>query len=205
MHRGGYLGTLSFAARASLLNISDQFCPFRDVIPDGLAHIHFLRTVDPISNVVFLIGNCYQYQASCPGKQQAMLDLITAIKMRWESQTHHTILAGDWNASLSPRQGYSGSADITRADDTLQLWYQRQHLLPSIPNSYTWSSADGSRKATLDCFFSRTARNQNSVQNPVAFPMDDPRLDHWAVSVQLVDSRINPMPALEDLRHPVRL
>ena len=35
--------------------------------------------------------------------------------------------------------------------------------------------------------------------------MDDPRLDHWAVSVQLVDSRINPMPALEDLRRPVRL
>ena len=57
------------AARASLLNISEQARTVIGVIPDATAHVHFLRAIDPISNVSLLIGNCYQYQANYPQKQ----------------------------------------------------------------------------------------------------------------------------------------
>ena len=83
------------AARASLLNISEQARTVIGVIPDATAHVHFLRAIDPISNVSLLIGNCYQYQASCPQKQQAMLRLVAAVRSRWAPQSHHFIVAGD--------------------------------------------------------------------------------------------------------------
>ena len=147
------------AARASLLNISEQARTVDGVIPDATAHVHFLRAIDPISNVSLLIGNCYQYQANYPQKQQAMLRLVAAVRSRWAPQSHHFIVAGDWNASLQPRQGYSGTDVITRADAALQEWHMHQDLLPALPTAHTWTSADRSHRATLDFLFSRDRKS----------------------------------------------
>jgi hypothetical protein len=53
------------AARASLLDISQQ-CTALDIrraAPEVLCHVHFVRIIDPRSEVSLLIANCYQYQA----------------------------------------------------------------------------------------------------------------------------------------------
>ena len=48
--------------------------------------------------VTLLIANCYQYQATDPILQEALFSLVTAVLVRWSSQTEHVILSGDWNA-----------------------------------------------------------------------------------------------------------
>jgi hypothetical protein len=88
---------------------------------------------------------------------------------RWGSQSQHVILAGDWNASLHPRIGYSGLAPTVRADARLHAWSVSAGFACEAPAEPTWASADDSRRALLDCFFWKSVSGQPSVSHAEAF------------------------------------
>ena len=100
---------IQLAARASLLDVSEQSAAVEPAAPDVLAHAHFIRIIDPRSDVTLLLVNCYQYQAATPVLQASLLALVSAVLARWSPQTDHVVLGGDWNASLLPRIGYAGA------------------------------------------------------------------------------------------------
>ena len=114
------------------------------VVPDARSRAHFIRVIDPLSEVSLLLVNVYQYQADQPEQQAALLSLISSVAQRWSSQSQHVILGGDWNASLRPRVGYSGLAPTARADARLQAWSVSTSLTCVAPGEATWASADDS-------------------------------------------------------------
>jgi hypothetical protein len=69
----------------------------------------------------------------------------------------------------------------------------------------TWTSADDSRRAVLDCFFWKSRSGQPSVSHAGAFLSANPTLDHCGVKVLLRDDSIGEMPPLEALWRPERL
>ncbi len=130
------------AARASRLDISQQ-CTALDIrraAPEVLCDVHFVRIIDPRSEVSLLISNCYQYQASQPEKQAALLALVDSVIDRWSPQTDHVILGGDWNASMRPRIGYCGAPHTVLADERLLRWSEAAGLRCTAPEVPTWTS-----------------------------------------------------------------
>ena len=199
---------VQLAARASLLDVSQQ-CAALDVgrvAPDVLCHAHFIRILDPRSEVSLLIANCYQYQTSQPEQQSALLALVRSVVDRWLPQTDHVILSGDWNASLRPRIGYSGAPSTVLADERLLQWSIAVGLRCSAPEDPTWSSYNEQRHAVLDCFFWTSRRgSQDTVPNAIAFPSPDPRHDHRGVRIDLQMTGIDALPPTESLWRPRRL
>jgi hypothetical protein len=115
---------VQLAARASLLDVLQQ-CSAQEIgraAPDVLYHAHFVRIIDPRTEVSLLIANCYQYQASQPEKQAALLALVSSVIDRWLPQTDHVVLGGDWNASLRQRIGYCGAPPTVLADERILGW-----------------------------------------------------------------------------------
>ena len=196
---------IQLAARASLLDIGQQFAAAIQVAPDARSRTHFIRVIDPLSEVSLLLVNAYQYQADQPEQQAALLSLISSVVQRWGSQSQHVILAGDWNASLRPRIGYSGLAPTVRADARLHAWSVSAGFACEAPAEPTWASADDSRRAVLDCFFWKSVSGQPSVSHAETFLSADPTLDHCGVKVLLRDDSIGEMPPLEVLWRPERL
>lgn len=196
---------VNLAAQASLLEISQDLAAVEATIPDALARVHFVWSLDPISKTGILVCNCYQYQAGAHAQQQAMLDLITNVVARWKERVDHVILGGDWNASLRERFGYAGTECIARADRRLLQFREAAQMFYAAPADFTWSSYGDRRLATLDGFFSRTKLGNASLTNPITVTCHDPRLDHRAVRVTLSEPRIESMPPLEALRRPIRL
>ena len=169
------------------------------------SRVHFIRVIDPLSEVSLLMINVYQYQADQPEQQAALLSLITSVVERWGSQAEHIIAGGDWNASLRPRVGYSERTLTARADVRLLAWSATASLTCEAPSEPTWASANDSRRAVLDCFFWKSRSGQASVSHAEAFVSGDPTLDHCGVKVLLRDTRIVEMPPLEALWRPERL
>ena len=171
------------AARASVLDISKQCSDLdiRSAAPDVLCHAHFIRVIDPRSEMSLLIGNCYQYQASQPEtrKQAALLTLAGSAIDRWLPQTDHVILGGDWNASVWQRIGYCGALQTVLADERLLRWSEAAGLRCAAPEVPTWTSYNEQRHAVLDCLFWKS-RNDGaaSVSAATAFSSPDPRHDH---------------------------
>ena len=197
---------VQLAARASLLDVKEQAAAVEQAAPDVLAHAHFLRIIDPRSDVTLLIANCYQYQATDPILQEALLSLVTAVLVRWSSQTDHVILGGDWNASLSPRIGYAGAAPTVLADARLREWSETSALACAAPEDPTWTSCNDQRHSVLDCFFHKSKDvSQGGLSPAVAFPSPDPRHDHKGVRVTLRMEGIEAMPPPETLWRPLRL
>jgi hypothetical protein len=85
-------------------------------------------------------GNCYQYQASQPEKQAALLALVSSVIDRWLPQTDHVILGCDWNASLRQRFGYCRAPPTVLADERILGWSVAAGLRYSAPEDPTWSS-----------------------------------------------------------------
>ena len=67
--------------------------------------------------------------------------------------------------------------------------------MPAAPESFAWGT--GSRQAVIT--------DANSVEQLVAFELEDPRHDHRGVLATLNDDRIGPVPELELLRRPMRI
>jgi hypothetical protein len=89
------------AARASLLDIRTQFTEVALDAPDALLQEHFIRLSDPRSDTTVLLGNVYQFQASQPVQQAAMLELARLVIMRWSDYSDLIIalhLARDMSA-----------------------------------------------------------------------------------------------------------
>ena len=189
------------SARASLLDITDQLHPL-ETAPDAGNHLHFLRILEPRTGVSLLVGNIYQYQASQPQQQAKLLEIVDKVTSRWKATSDHIILAGDWNASTSPRVGYSENTYIRQADERLLAWSRAAALTCAAPPGYTWSSYNESRRAVLDCFFHSEATGLTEV---MAFYNIDPRHDHAGVKAAISIKGIEAMPPLEALRRPVRL
>jgi hypothetical protein len=165
------------AARASLLDISLQ-CTALDIrraAPEVLCHVHFVRIIDPRSEVS---ANCYQYQVSQPERQAALLALVDSVIDRWSPQTDHVILGGDWNASMRPRIGYCGAPHTVLADERLLRW---------------------SEAAGLRCAAPEVPYNEQRHASP------DPRHDHWGVRIALQMDGMAAMPPVESLWCPLRL
>jgi len=99
---------IQLAARASLLDIGQQLTAVAQAAPDARSRTHFIRVIDPLSEVSLLLVNVYQYQADQPEQQAALLSLISSVVQRWGSQSQHIILGGDWNASLRPSSATQG-------------------------------------------------------------------------------------------------
>jgi hypothetical protein len=109
--------------------VTEQSAIAMETAPDVMAHVDFVRVVDPGSDITLLIANCYQYQMSSPTAQAALLTLVSTVLARWSLQADHVVLCGDWNASLSPRIGYVGSQPTVLADARLRLWSETAGLI----------------------------------------------------------------------------
>jgi hypothetical protein len=133
------------AARASLLDVRAQYSTLEQSAPGALQQAHFVRMSDPRTNVTILVGNIYQFQATQPERQAAMLEMIGRVLARWRDNTDLFVIGGDFNASLRPRVGYVGSETIARADARLQDWCRRTALLGAVPTSSTWQSVTEAR------------------------------------------------------------
>ena len=193
------------AARASLLDVRTQLTEVALEAPDALLQAHFIRMSDPRSDTTILLGNVYQFQASRPEQQAAMLELARLVIARWSAHSDLIVIGGDFNASLTPRTGYVGS-DITRnADSRLQEWCTQTALSCAAPAQATWHSYNESRSAVLDCFFWRSKTDQLDIVGAEAFPSPDPRMDHHGVQICLLGAGIGLMPPLEALKKPTRL
>jgi hypothetical protein len=193
------------AARASLLDVRAQYSTLEQSAPGALQQAHFVRMSDPRTNVTILVGNIYQFQATQPERQAAMLEMIGRVLARWRDNTDLFVIGGDFNASLRPRVGYVGSETIARADARLQDWCRRTALLGAVPTSSTWQSVTEARYAVLDCFLWQSRTAELSITNAETWIPPDPRLDHDVVSVRVEGAGVGPMPPLEALRAPVRL
>jgi hypothetical protein len=193
------------AARASLLDARTQFTEVALEAPDALLQAHFIRMSDPRSDTTILLGNVYQFQASRPVQQAAMLELARLVIARWSDHSDLIVIGGDFNASLMPRTGYVGSEVTRNADSRLQEWCAQTGLSCAAPAQATWHSYNESRSAVLDCFFWRSTSDQLNLVDAEAFPSPDPRMDHHGVQICLSGGGIGLMPPLEALKKPIRL
>jgi hypothetical protein len=126
------------AARASLLDVRSQYEAVAASAPGALQQAHFIRMADPQSDTTLLLGNVYQFQASQPGRQAAMLELISRVITRWSDATDLILIAGDFNASCRPRVGYVESELIRSADARLGEWSRQAGLACAAPSHATW-------------------------------------------------------------------
>jgi ribonuclease HI len=160
---------------------------------------------DPRSDTTLLLGNVYQFQASQPERQAAMLELISRVITRWSDHSDLIMIGGDFNASCRPRVGYVGSETTRSADARLEEWSRQAGLACAAPSHATWQSVNGSRYAVLDSFFWRSKTDQMAIQGVESYLPPDPRLDHDLLQALVLCETVGPMPPLEALRAPVRL
>ena len=193
------------AARASLLDVRSQYEAVAASAPGALEQAHFIRMSDPRSDTTFLLGNVYQFQASQPERQAAMLELISRVIARWSDHADLIMIGGDFNASCRPRVGYVGSEVTRSADARLEDWSRQAGLACAAPSHATWLSINESRYAVLDSFFWRSKADQIRIQGVESYLPPDPRLDHDMLQVRVSCDTVGPMPPLEALRAPVRL
>ena len=166
------------AARASLLDVRQQFEAVAARAPGALQQTHFIRMSDPHSDTTLLLGNVYQFQATQPERQGAMLELISQVVTRWCDHADLVVIGGDWNASCRPRVGYAETVITRSADARLEEWSRQAGLACAAPPHATWQSINEQRYAVLDSFFWQSKTSQIKIQGVEAFLPPDPRLDH---------------------------
>ena len=193
------------AARATLLEITEQLKTVESPPPALLAHVHALRIIEPRTGTSILAINVRQFQASQPAEQAALLDLAGRVVRRWADCSDAVICEGDWNASLLPRLGYTGTEHIRLEDAGLEAWSCGLGLSCAAPKEHTWASFNESRRAVLDCFFYRSKTGQACLGDTAAFSAAEVRLDHKGVSSKLNIEGISAMLSLEALMKPLNM
>jgi hypothetical protein len=96
------------AARASLFDVWVQY----EAVAGVLQQAHFIRMSDPRSDTTLLLGNVYQFQASQPERQAAMLELISRVILRWSDHADLVMICRDFNASCRPHVDISGAKSL---------------------------------------------------------------------------------------------
>ena len=118
---------------------------------------------DPRSDTTLLLGNVYQFQASQPERQAAMLELISRVIARWSDHANLIMIGGDFNASCRPRVGYVGSEVTSSADARLEDWSRQRHMrrgtLRMNRATLSWTASSGGPRQ-IRCAF--RAWNHNS-------------------------------------------
>ena len=170
------------AARATLLEITEQLKTVESPPPALLAHVHAMRIIESRTSTSILAINVRQFQASQPVEQAALLDMAGRVVRRWADSSDSVICGGDWNASLLPSLGYTGSEHIRLADAGLEVWSSELGLSCAAPKEHTWASFNESRRAVLDCFFYRSKTGQACLGDTTAFSTVVVLLDHKGVS-----------------------
>lgn len=195
------------AARASLLEVSRQAYDVDNVSRgELLSRTHFVRTTDVHSRVTVVWTNIYGFQAKDVAKQEAQWAFVSAVLGRWQSQTDHIIIGGDFNASLLPRSGYRPDSVVHIADAVIRRNVEDLSLTMCAPPSATWTNSTGSKESVLDFFLTKSVpQGAPPLTSASAFDSPDPRHDHRAITSELIRGIISPLPPLDDLRAPVRL
>ncbi len=117
------------AARDSLLDVSRKLeDPSTASSSELLARTHFLRTTDIHNRGDIVWVNVNGFQAKDASQQEAQWSFIRAVLTRWQAQTDHFVLGGDFNASLSIRQGYSPTSVAHAADSLIFLFTNQLSL-----------------------------------------------------------------------------
>ena len=98
------------AARASLLEITEQLVAVEAAGPEGRLHglegqLHALLLIEPKTGASLMVVNVRQFQAAQPGQQAALLDLADKILASWAGDVDAVIVGGDFNAITCPRSG----------------------------------------------------------------------------------------------------
>ncbi len=104
-------------------------------VAGALQQAHFIRMSDPRSDTTLLLGNVYQWQASQPAMQVAMLQLISQVitRCQWSDHADLVIIGGDFNASCRPRVGYAETEATRSADTRLEDWSRQAGLTCAAP------------------------------------------------------------------------
>ena len=110
------------------------------------------------------------------------------------------------NPYVLPEAGYRPDSLFHDAEARLQGYVDTLSLTVSAPSSATWANYDGSKESVLDFFLSKSIPlGVPPLHSAIARDSPDPRHDHRAISSSLTEGIVSPLPALDDLRAPVRL
>ena len=197
---------LALAARGTQIDIHKMTSPHPTCpIEDLATRIQVIKTTDVHTETNIIWINIYQYQASQPVAQQALLDLITHVIQEWSHKVQHIICGGDFNASLSQRVGYSAASLTTSADARLSAWLSTNaaplNLQPREPNEPTWLSPSEDHQAVLDRFLVSTSGASAclvSAQNHVVH-------DHKVISITVGQEIVTLLPPKCHMIRPKRL
>ena len=114
-------------------------------------NVQAIRHTDRHLGTTGLWLNIYSPIASDSAGQQ--VTLATVAKILDHHAPHHTfsILAGDWNASLIPREG---AACTKNADERFRKWWAQHALVTVSSKNYTYLSVtDRNHQSTIDYIF----------------------------------------------------
>ena len=197
---------LALAARGTQIDIHKMTSPHPACpIEDLAARMQIIKTTDIHTETNILWINVYQYQASQPVEQQALLDLLTQVVLEWGPKVHHIICGGDFNASLSPREGYSAASVTSAADARLSTWLSTGTaslaLQPREPNEPTWLSPSEDHQAVLDRFLTNSSGASACKVSASAHIVHD----HKVISVTVGQHLITQLPPKCHMIRPKRL
>ena len=213
---------LGLSARGSQIDIHRMTSPDPSIpIKELAGRIQAIKTIDVHTNIIILWINVYNYQATQVPQQKALLELFRLIIVEWGPKVDYIVGGGDFNASLSPRHGYSLTTATKQADKALHRWFELLKSAPIVsesseykqaatrarcwevhePNKPTWNSTTDEKRSVLDRFFTL------GIGQPSCTISESPHVvhDHSVVRLTIDTSIISPLPPHEDMIKPARL
>ena len=195
----------ALAARGTQVDISKLISPNSTCSVRELAsRLQVIRTLDVHTDTVIMWMNIYNYQSKQHREQQALLDLIGVLVAEWGPKVQHIVCGGDWNASLSPRLGYSADSITSAADKRLSSWLKLNSIsmMKTVePTDPTWCSHAHDQSAVLDRFVVRLPNTPTCMVLPAQHVVHD----HSIICMSLDDSIISPLPPKWNIIKPKRL
>ena len=195
----------ALAARGTQVDISKLISPNSTCSVRELAsRLQVIRTTDVHTDTVIMWMNIYNYQSKQHREQQALLDLINILVAEWGPKVQHIVCGGDWNASISPRFGYTADSVTSNSDRRLCAWLKSSPIntLKTIePTDPTWCSHSHDQSAVLDRFLVRLPNTPTCMVLPAQHVVHD----HSIICMSLDDSIISPLPPKWNIMKPKRL
>lgn len=213
---------LGLSARGSQIDIHRMTSPDPLIpIKELAGRIQAIKTIDVHNSKSILWINIYNYQATQVAQQKALLEIFRLIVIEWGPKVDYILGGGDFNASLSPRDGYSLTTATKQADRALQLWFEQLKSAPIAqgpsesrntttlvrfweahePNEPTWNSTSNKQHSVLDRFFTL------GIGQASCGTSGSPHVvhDHSVIRLTINSSIISPLPPHEDMIKPARL
>ena len=195
----------ALAARGTQVDISKLISPNSTCSVRELAsRLQVIKTTDVHTDTVIMWINIYNYQSKQHREQQALLDLISILVAEWGPKVQHIVCGGDWNASISPRTGYSTDSLTSTADKRLSTWLKSNSMntLKTVePINPTWCSHSHEQSAVLDRFLVRLPNTPTCMVLPAQHVVHD----HSIICMSLDEGIISPLPPKWNIMKPKRL